>query len=198
MRRRMSWHAQTQQFHGNAITCASNAVTLPKQRNAMTLPKRINAMTCPSNALACRNEAMSWHAETNQRHGTPTRSNAMTCPSKAVACRNESTPRHARPKNSKVVKGQLHPTIDFLLTPHTWSNSNQLHAGAVCRTRATSHAHDQARGKNTKCGGLASPTNGRKKQKDGGGGTNRSDAGLNLSGSWQQGHSATYNTPSRI
>ncbi|CAB4263523.1 unnamed protein product [Prunus armeniaca] len=31
----------------------------------------------------------------------------------------------------------------------------------------------------------------------GGGGTNRSDAGLNLSGSWQQGHSATYNTPSR-
>ncbi|KAI3486770.1 hypothetical protein L1887_49629 [Cichorium endivia] len=25
-----------------------------------------------------------------------------------------------------------------------------------------------------------------------------SDAGLNLSGSWQQGHSATYNTPSRI
>ena len=32
----------------------------------------------------------------------------------------------------------------------------------------------------------------------GGGGTNRSDKGLNLSGSWQQGHSATYNTPSRI
>ena len=31
-----------------------------------------------------------------------------------------------------------------------------------------------------------------------GGGTNRSDTGLNLSGSWQQGHSATYNTPSRI
>ena len=31
-----------------------------------------------------------------------------------------------------------------------------------------------------------------------GGGTNRSDMGLNLSGSWQQGHSATYNTPSRI
>ena len=30
-----------------------------------------------------------------------------------------------------------------------------------------------------------------------GGGTNRSDIGLNLSGSWQQGHSATYNTPSR-
>lgn len=32
----------------------------------------------------------------------------------------------------------------------------------------------------------------------GGGGTNLSDTGLNLSGSWQQGHSATYNTPSRI
>ena len=32
----------------------------------------------------------------------------------------------------------------------------------------------------------------------GGGGTNRSDTGLNLSGSWQQGHSAAYNTPSRI
>ena len=31
-----------------------------------------------------------------------------------------------------------------------------------------------------------------------GGGTNRSDKGLNLSGSWQQGHSAAYNTPSRI
>jgi len=30
------------------------------------------------------------------------------------------------------------------------------------------------------------------------GGTNRSDMGLNLSGSWQQGHSTTYNTPSRI
>ncbi|PHT25220.1 hypothetical protein CQW23_35144 [Capsicum baccatum] len=30
------------------------------------------------------------------------------------------------------------------------------------------------------------------------GGTNRSDKGLNLSGSWKQGHSATYNTPSRI
>ncbi|PHT24959.1 hypothetical protein CQW23_35387 [Capsicum baccatum] len=30
------------------------------------------------------------------------------------------------------------------------------------------------------------------------GGTNQSDKGLNLSGSWQQGHSATYNTPSRI
>ena len=29
-------------------------------------------------------------------------------------------------------------------------------------------------------------------------GTNQSDMGLNLSGSWQQGHSATYNTPSRI
>ena len=27
---------------------------------------------------------------------------------------------------------------------------------------------------------------------------NRGDQGLNLSGSWQQGHSATYNTPSRI
>lgn len=33
---------------------------------------------------------------------------------------------------------------------------------------------------------------------EGGGGTNRSDKGLNLSGSWQQGHSAAYNTPSRI
>ncbi|KAK6139050.1 hypothetical protein DH2020_027206 [Rehmannia glutinosa] len=32
---------------------------------------------------------------------------------------------------------------------------------------------------------------------EGGGGTNRSDKGLNLSGSWQQGHSAAYNTPSR-
>ncbi|KAL0445301.1 UNVERIFIED_CONTAM: hypothetical protein Slati_2252800 [Sesamum latifolium] len=32
----------------------------------------------------------------------------------------------------------------------------------------------------------------------GGGGTNRNDKGLNLSGSWQQGHSAAYNTPSRI
>lgn len=30
------------------------------------------------------------------------------------------------------------------------------------------------------------------------GGTNRSDKGLNLSGSWQQGHSAAYNTPSHI
>ena len=29
-------------------------------------------------------------------------------------------------------------------------------------------------------------------------GTNQSDMGLNLSGSWQQGHSATYNTLSRI
>ncbi|CAN7088063.1 unnamed protein product [Brassica rapa subsp. narinosa] len=28
-----------------------------------------------------------------------------------------------------------------------------------------------------------------------GGGSNLSDKGLNLSGSWQQGHSATYNTP---
>ena len=36
------------------------------------------------------------------------------------------------------------------------------------------------------------------KKSKGRGGTNRSDAGLNLSGSWQQGHSATYNTPSRI
>ena len=32
----------------------------------------------------------------------------------------------------------------------------------------------------------------------GGGGTNRRDIELNLSGSWQQGHSATYNTPSRF
>ena len=39
---------------------------------------------------------------------------------------------------------------------------------------------------------------GRTKSGREGGGTNRSDAGLNLSGSWQQGHSATYNTPSRI
>ncbi|CAN7088376.1 unnamed protein product [Brassica rapa subsp. narinosa] len=31
-----------------------------------------------------------------------------------------------------------------------------------------------------------------------GGGSNRSDKGLNLSGSWQQGHSATYNTPSHV
>ncbi|KAL2223666.1 UNVERIFIED_CONTAM: hypothetical protein Sindi_3080800 [Sesamum indicum] len=31
-----------------------------------------------------------------------------------------------------------------------------------------------------------------------GGGTNRNDKGLNLSGSWQQGHSSAYNTPSRI
>ena len=31
-----------------------------------------------------------------------------------------------------------------------------------------------------------------------GGGTNPCDAGLDLSGSWQQGHSATYNAPSRI
>ncbi|THF97677.1 hypothetical protein TEA_006770 [Camellia sinensis var. sinensis] len=30
------------------------------------------------------------------------------------------------------------------------------------------------------------------------GGTNRSDAGLNLSGSWQQARSATYNTPSLL
>jgi hypothetical protein len=31
-----------------------------------------------------------------------------------------------------------------------------------------------------------------------GGGTNPCDTGLDLSGSWQQGHSATYNAPSRI
>ncbi|CAN6972998.1 unnamed protein product [Brassica rapa subsp. trilocularis] len=31
-----------------------------------------------------------------------------------------------------------------------------------------------------------------------GGGSNLGDKGLNLSGSWQQGHSATYNTPSRF
>lgn len=30
------------------------------------------------------------------------------------------------------------------------------------------------------------------------GGTNPCDVGLDLSGSWQQGHSATYNAPSRI
>ena len=45
--------------------------------------------------------------------------------------------------------------------------------------------HDRVKGEVGKIGG-------------GGGGTNRSDKGLNLSGSWQQGHSATYNTPSRI
>ena len=33
---------------------------------------------------------------------------------------------------------------------------------------------------------------------DCGGGTNPCDVGLDLSGSWQQGHSATYNAPSRI
>ncbi|KAF3617356.1 Cytochrome likeTBP [Capsicum annuum] len=38
---------------------------------------------------------------------------------------------------------------------------------------------------------------GRKNGWIGWGGTNRSDKGLNLSGSWQQGHSATYNTPSK-
>ena len=32
----------------------------------------------------------------------------------------------------------------------------------------------------------------------GDGGTNPCDVGLDLSGSWQQGHSATYNAPSRI
>lgn len=32
----------------------------------------------------------------------------------------------------------------------------------------------------------------------GGGGVESERRGLNLSGSWQQGHSATYNTPSRI
>ena len=31
-----------------------------------------------------------------------------------------------------------------------------------------------------------------------GGGTNLCDVGMDLSGSWQQGHSATYNAPSRI
>ena len=45
---------------------------------------------------------------------------------------------------------------------------------------------------------VASPSFRGKLNGNGGGGTNRSDAGLNLSGSWQQGHSATYNTPSRI
>ncbi|CAF2043585.1 unnamed protein product [Brassica napus] len=30
-----------------------------------------------------------------------------------------------------------------------------------------------------------------------GGGSNLSDKGLNFSGTWQQGHSASYNTPSR-
>ncbi len=47
-------------------------------------------------------------------------------------------------------------------------------------------------------GWVASPSFRGKLNGNGGGGTNRSDAGLNLSGSWQQGHSATYNTPSRI
>ena len=47
-------------------------------------------------------------------------------------------------------------------------------------------------------GCVASSSFGGKLNEKGGGGTNRSDAGLNLSGSWQQGHSATYNTPSRI
>ena len=47
-------------------------------------------------------------------------------------------------------------------------------------------------------GWVASPSFGGKLNGKWGGGTNRSDAGLNLSGSWQQGHSATYNTPSRI
>ena len=36
------------------------------------------------------------------------------------------------------------------------------------------------------------------RQKWCGGGTNPCDVGLDLSGSWQQGHSATYNAPSRI
>lgn len=35
-------------------------------------------------------------------------------------------------------------------------------------------------------------------RESGGGGTNPCDAGLDLSGSWQQGHSATYNAPSRF
>ena len=51
---------------------------------------------------------------------------------------------------------------------------------------------------NTKCGSLASPALRKKNERMERGGTNRSDIGLNLSGSWQQGHSATYNTPSRI
>ena len=51
---------------------------------------------------------------------------------------------------------------------------------------------------NTKCGSLASPDLRKKNERMERGGTNRSDIGLNLNGSWQQGHSATYNTPSRI
>ena len=50
----------------------------------------------------------------------------------------------------------------------------------------------------TKCGSLASLDWRKKNERMERGGTNRSDIGLNLSGSWQQGHSATYNTPSRI
>jgi hypothetical protein len=61
-------------------------------------------------------------------------------------------------------------------------------------------------GKFTSCGeakpNLADESNKRKEESERdlflGGGTNLSDKGLNLRGSWQQGHSAPYNTPSRI
>ncbi|KAK2998467.1 LOW QUALITY PROTEIN: hypothetical protein RJ639_023242 [Escallonia herrerae] len=46
--------------------------------------------------------------------------------------------------------------------------------------------------------GVRRKGNGVRRSWGGGGGTNLSDAGLNLRGSWQQGHSTSYNTPSLV
>ena len=107
----------------------------------------------------------------------------------------------SRPRKHQV----LSRSTEHQVSPCSQGQANTKQGQARCQENTE---RSQGQGKHkvfpsststyTKCGSLASPDLWKKNERMEWGGTNRSDVGLNLSGSWQQGHSATYNTPSRI
>ncbi|CAL8989391.1 unnamed protein product [Prunus brigantina] len=192
---------------------ATHAKAMPNQgkpRHAQRKASQGMPNARQAKANASQGNACQGHAQRKERQAKGNASQGNACQGQAkamplIGAMPLPRPRHAKARHANATQSKAMPTQGM---PRRTDMARQGKAKAQGQsqgkpkpTQGQEQAQRKARQarKNTKCrmGSLAK-FRGKVEVGKGGGGTNRSDAGLNLSGSGQQGHSATCNTPADI
>uniref|UniRef100_A0A6N2MKG5 Senescence-associated protein n=1 Tax=Salix viminalis TaxID=40686 RepID=A0A6N2MKG5_SALVM len=188
----LSWH--------NSLLATSESPSSKPRVRAMLEPMTfLNQYTVPNSVTAFAAES-SWHC-LRCHHGEiaamiKTRSNPLSKPrAHAMTCMNQ---KRAAEFTGIAFAAETADTAESAATSVPRAASTHSHYSTLLQQASTPAELPLVHRPLLVCRpGNSRPSLREAVLLEGLGGTNRSDMGLNLSGSWQQGHSATYNTPSR-
>ncbi|CAL8988912.1 unnamed protein product [Prunus brigantina] len=203
-------HAQRKASQGmpnarQAKACPTQGKPKPTQAKAMHAKAMPNARQGKPKAT----QAKATHAKAKPRPCRAKLPIASLSRNSLIGAMPLPRPRHAKARHANATQSKAMPTQGMPRRRHDMARQGKAKArprqGKPKPRQAKANARQGKpnawQGKHVKIqsvGWVASPSFGGKLNGKGGGGTNRSDAGLNLGGSWQQGHCATYNTPVKL